>query len=48
MSNLAVLNGHVISDLFRNGISTIVMIVAGLVIGFRPNANIGEWLLLLD
>ncbi len=44
MSNLAVLNGHVVSDLFRNGISTIVMIVAGLVIGFRPTANFGEWL----
>jgi ABC-2 type transport system permease protein len=44
MSNLAVLNGHVISDLFRNGISTIVMIVAGLVIGFRPTATFGEWL----
>lgn len=47
MSNLAVLNGHVISDLFRNGISTIVMIVAGLVIGFRPTANFGEWLLFI-
>lgn len=45
MSNLAVLNGHVISDLFRNGISTIVMIVAGLVIGFRPSATFGEWML---
>lgn len=45
MSNLAVLNGHVISDLFRNGISTIVMIVAGFVIGFRPNATFEEWLL---
>lgn len=45
MNNLAVLNGHVVSDLFRNGISTIVMIVAGLVIGFRPNATFGEWML---
>lgn len=45
MSNLAVLNGHVVSDLFRNGISTIVMIVAGLVIGFRPTADFGEWLI---
>ncbi len=45
MSNLAVLNGHVISDLFRNGISTIVMILAGLVIGFRPNATFTEWLI---
>ena len=47
MSNLAVLNGHVISDLFRNGISTVVMIVAGLVIGFRPNATPEEWLLFI-
>lgn len=44
MSNLAVLNGHVVSDLFRNGISTVVMIIAGLVIGFRPTADASEWL----
>lgn len=45
MSNLAVVNGHVISDLFRNGISTIVMIVAGLLMGFRPNADFRDWLM---
>jgi ABC-2 type transport system permease protein len=44
MSNLAVLNGHVISDLFRNSISTIVMLLAGLAIGFRPHANPVGWL----
>jgi ABC-2 type transport system permease protein len=44
MSNLAVLNGHVISDLFRNSISTAVMLLAGLVIGFRPHANVVGWL----
>lgn len=44
MSNLAVLTGHVVSDLFRNGISTIIMLLAGLVIGFRPTADLGEWL----
>lgn len=44
MSNLAVLNGHVVSDIFRNAISTIVMILAGFVIGFRPQANFIEWL----
>lgn len=47
MSNLAVLNGHVVSDLFRNGISTIVMIAAGLVIGFRPTASFMDWLALI-
>ncbi|HEX6416828.1 MAG TPA: ABC transporter permease [Candidatus Saccharimonadales bacterium] len=46
MSNLAVLNGHVISDLFRNGISTVVMILAGLAIGFRTNADFMDWLLI--
>lgn len=44
MNNLAVLNGHVISDLFRNTISTVVMLLAGLVIGFRSNASLLDWL----
>jgi ABC-2 type transport system permease protein len=44
MANLAVLNGHVISDLFRNTISTTVMIITGLVIGFRTGASVTDWL----
>jgi ABC-2 type transport system permease protein len=44
MSNFAVLNGHVISDLLRNTISTVVMILTGLVIGFRSSASFAEWL----
>ena len=44
MSNSAVLNGHVVSDLFRNGISTTVMLLAGLVLGFRSNASFVDWL----
>lgn len=44
MSNLAVLNGHVISDVFRNAISTIVMIITGVVMNFRSDATVGEWL----
>lgn len=44
MSNLAVLNGHVVSDVFRNAISTIVMIITGLALGFRSNAGVMEWL----
>lgn len=46
MSNLAVLTGHVISDLFRNGLSTVVMIIAGLVIGFRSSASPLDWLMI--
>ena len=44
MSNSAVLTGHVVSDVFRNGISTAVMLIAGLAFGFRPNASFAEWL----
>jgi ABC-2 type transport system permease protein len=46
MANLAVLNGHVISDLFRNAISTVVMVLTGLVIGFRSNADVVDWVLI--
>ena len=44
MSNLAVLNGHVVSDLFRNVISTSVMLLTGLIIGFRSHASPLHWL----
>jgi ABC-2 type transport system permease protein len=44
MFNLAVITGHVVSDLFRNMISTTVMILAGLAIGFRPHASFTDWL----
>jgi ABC-2 type transport system permease protein len=46
MFNLAVLNGHVVSDLFRSMISTLVMILVGLVIGFRPHASFTDWLVI--
>ena len=46
MSNLAVLTGHVVSDLFRNSISTVVMLLAGLAIGFRTSASLTDWLLI--
>ncbi|HSX16063.1 MAG TPA: ABC transporter permease [Candidatus Saccharimonadales bacterium] len=46
MFNLAVLNGHVVSDLFRNMISTTVMILVGLLIGFRPSASFTDWLVI--
>jgi ABC-2 type transport system permease protein len=44
MSSLAVLNGHVAADLLRNSFSTIVMLLVGLVIGFRSSASFTDWL----
>src|SRR5258708_33394426 len=44
MSSLAVLNGHIAADLLRNTISTVVMLMVGLVIGFRSSASFTDWL----
>ncbi len=47
MSDLAVLNGHTVSDLFRNIISTVVMLGVGLLLGFRSNASVVDWLMII-
>lgn len=39
----AVLTGHVVADLVRNILSSAVMIVIGLLVGFRPTATVTEW-----
>lgn len=44
MSDIAVLNGHVVSDVFRNAISTTIMLVVGLILGFRSSASLTDWL----
>lgn len=44
MVSSAVLIGHTIADLARNFISAIIMILVGLLVGFRPNASWVEWL----
>lgn len=43
MTKSAVLTGHVVADLIRNLLATAVMVGAGLAVGFRPEATIGEW-----
>lgn len=43
----ALLIGHVTADLVRNIISSTVMILVGLLVGFRPTASISEWLLII-
>lgn len=44
--SLAVIMGHVAADLVRNIIQSIIMIGVGLLVGFRPNAGVKEWLLI--
>ncbi len=42
----ALLIGHVTADLLRNILSSLVMIGVGLLVGFRPDASIREWLMI--
>jgi len=44
MMSSAVLVGHTVSDLARNTISSIIMILVGFAMGFRPTAGPWEWL----
>lgn len=44
MFDSAVLIGHTVADLVRNTVSAIVMVLAGLLVGFRPEASAIEWL----
>jgi ABC-2 type transport system permease protein len=39
--------GHVVSDLFRNIISGVIIVLVGFAVGFRPNASPVEWLLVV-
>jgi ABC-2 type transport system permease protein len=47
MYNAAVVVGHIMSDLVRNIISGFLIILVGLLIGFRPNATFKEWVLVI-
>jgi ABC-2 type transport system permease protein len=44
MASSALLVGHVLADLVRNIISGIIIVIMGLIVGFRPNASLRDWL----
>ncbi|HEX5797263.1 MAG TPA: ABC transporter permease [Candidatus Saccharimonadales bacterium] len=45
MISSAVLVGHTVTDMVRNAISSIIMVLVGLLVGFRPTASWSDWLL---
>lgn len=47
MASSALLIGHIISDLVRNVISGVIIVLVGFAVGFRPNASATEWLLVV-
>jgi ABC-2 type transport system permease protein len=47
MASSSLLIGHVTADLVRNIISGVIIVAVGFLVGFRPNANVREWLLVV-
>jgi ABC-2 type transport system permease protein len=47
IANWALLMGHVVADLARNIIQSVILIGIGLVVGFRPTASFFEWLIII-
>ncbi|MFI5263154.1 MAG: ABC transporter permease [Candidatus Kapaibacterium sp.] len=47
IASSAVMTGHVVADLVRNVLSSIVLIAVSLLVGFSPTASISDWLLLV-
>lgn len=45
--SFSVVTGHVIGDLFRNILSATVMIVVAFFVGFRPEASLTDWLVIV-
>ena len=44
MSSTALVIGHIASDLVRNIISGIIIVLVGFAVGFRPEASVLDWL----
>lgn len=44
--SLAVVMGHIAADLVRNLIQSAIIILVGLLVGFRPEATFTEWLII--
>lgn len=47
MASGALLFGHVTSDLVRNIISAIIIVLIGFLVGFRPTASLSDWLMVI-
>jgi ABC-2 type transport system permease protein len=43
MLSSAVMVGHTVADLMRNTVSAVIVVLVGLLVGFRPTANVLEW-----
>src|ERR1700728_2556115 len=44
VSSRALLNGHVIASVIRNMASTVIVVLVAVAIGFRPSADLPQWI----
>lgn len=47
MVSSAVMTGHVVADLVRNVLSSIILIITAFFVGFRPAASFSDWFIIL-
>ncbi|WP_330277367.1 ABC transporter permease [Lentzea sp. NBC_00516] len=45
MSGFTVLTGHVVASVARNALATFAVVLVALLMGFRPTASLGSWIL---
>ncbi|SHN47147.1 ABC transporter permease [Cryptosporangium aurantiacum] len=45
IARTSVLTGHAVANVIRTGVSVVLVLAIGLLIGFRPSASVVEWLL---
>ncbi|MGI5501003.1 ABC transporter permease [Lentzea sp. CA-135723] len=45
ISGFSVLTGHVVASVARNGLATFAVVLVALLMGFRPAASFGSWIL---
>ncbi|NGY60819.1 ABC transporter permease [Lentzea sp. NEAU-D13] len=45
ISSFAVLTGHVTASVARNAVATFAVVLVALLMGFRPSASLGSWVL---
>jgi len=45
IASWTVLTGHVVSDLFRNFISSLILLAVAFLVGFQPTASLSDWVL---
>ncbi|HEY6170813.1 MAG TPA: ABC transporter permease, partial [Candidatus Kapabacteria bacterium] len=46
IASSAVMTGHVVADLVRNVVSSIILILVSLFVGFSPTASVQDWLMI--